>query len=91
MPDLFTADIVCELSPAEQTALLASTPERGGFSEFLRDLQVRLTGAGIPPSRLVSDAELRRVQRYAYGYGSGGWQRSFRAVLKAAWRAGWVA
>ncbi len=87
MPDLFTADTVCDLSPAEQTALLASTPERGGFSDLLRDLQGRIAGGRLT----LSDTELRRVQLYAYGFGSGGWQRSFRAVLKAAWRAGWEA
>jgi hypothetical protein len=39
----------------------------------------------------IEEADIVRVNRYAYAYGGGGYQNAFRAVIAAAIRAGWDA
>ncbi len=56
----------------------------GGWPSFLADLKSRLQGTTLT----LSDTECQRVYRYAQG--SGGMQSRFKAIVSAAWAAGWV-
>lgn len=38
----------------------------------------------------MEDADLQKLYRLAYSYGGGGFQEQAKAILKAAFRAGWV-
>lgn len=54
-------------------------------------LFLMLVGRMSPAGHIsLEDEEAVKVHRYAYAYGNGGYQKAFRAVVKALWRAGWV-
>lgn len=54
-------------------------------------LYLMLVGRMSPSGHItLEDQDALKVHRYAYAYGNGGYQRAFRAVVKALWRAGWV-
>lgn len=61
------------------------TRNRGGFPEFCRALSVRLRDGSLE----ILDAEVDRIERYATGYGEGGWNqrmnRIFNRTLGKTW------
>lgn len=57
----------------------------GGFQVFLSDLQAREHDGHL----VVTGSELQRAYRYAYDYQGGGWQGSFKAIVRAGFRSGW--
>jgi hypothetical protein len=87
---LFADAILVVLTPAESDVLLRPvTAERfGGHQRLLQAILERFDPISLGVR--LDDDELQRVRRYAEDYGSGGYQVRFRALLSAAWRAGWV-
>lgn len=71
---------------SELAVLQRSIEGDGGHQRLLRECLDQWRG-GV----LVLDAlTLARVGRYAYDYGSGGYQDRFRTLVAVARRAGWV-
>ena len=88
---LFAEPVTVTLTDDERTAVLGlilAPDARGGWQDRLRTVQARVKAGGAV-SRYEDD-ELVKLQRYAYDYGSGGYQGVFRILLRAAQRAGWV-
>jgi hypothetical protein len=85
---LFDEPIRATLNAAELETFHAVTvrDESGGAQDVYHWLAARLR---IGPVVVLEDAEIRKLRRYAYAYGDGGYQQAFRAVLRAVRRAGW--
>lgn len=88
---LFSALIRLTLTPYERARFLS--PEGAGHVGGPGVLWHRLyAGFDLDGNTLsIEDDTLVRVNRYAYAYGSGGYQNAFRSVIAAANRAGWEA
>ncbi len=82
---LFSVPTLCALLEDEEAIIRRPVNGDGGAQRFLRELVARIKDNAI----LLEDEELRKVERYAYAYGAGGFEDRFRALLRAAWRAGW--
>ncbi len=83
---LFIPPIHCYLTPSEWDTFSRSVDEpEGGMGELWYVLLQRATHGSLE----VEDSELTRMYGYAYDYGSGGYQARFKALLSAAFRAGW--
>lgn len=85
---LFDTPITFTLNDQERESFHGVTVkhEPGGAQNFYHWLARRLSKTG---EITLEDSELRKLRRYAYEYGTGGYEGAFRAVLRAAWRAGW--
>ncbi len=57
----------------------------GGHQRLLHECLHHLIGNTV----ILDALTLAHVQRYAYDYGSGGYQERFRTLVSAARRAGW--
>lgn len=90
---LFDDGITIQLAPDEfkdfsDVSLNAHIEPRGGGPQ---GLYLMLLGRLSPAGHItLEDQDALKVHRYAYAYGNGGYQKAFRAVVKALWRAGWV-
>jgi len=87
---LFTPPITLTLTDDERAAVLGlilPADAKGGWQDRLRCVQARVKAHGATST--YDDDELLRLQRYAYDYGSGGYQTVFKILLRAARRAGW--
>jgi hypothetical protein len=60
-----------ELSQTSVARIMRPVHGRGGFQQFLRLLQPRITGNVIA----LDDADLERLNRYSNFYGKGGFQQ----------------
>ena len=88
---LFSTPVTLTLTDDERAAVLGlplAPDARGGWQDVLRTVQDRVKAGGA--TSRYEDDELVKLQRYAYDYGSGGYQAVFRILLRAAQRAGWV-
>lgn len=87
---LFDDPIRLTLTPyeLERFRAVSGAYAKGGPADLWRDLAVEL---GDSSTLNIEDDDLVRVNRYAYAYGSGGYQNAFRSVIAAANRAGWEA
>lgn len=90
---LFDDGITIHLEPDEvkdfgsMDAARSALESRGGPAGLYLTLVGRMSPAG---HITLEDQDALKVHRYAYAYGNGGYQKAFRAVVKALWRAGWV-
>lgn len=85
---LFTAPVTLQFTPAEWELLEKPIVNDGGHQRLLMDIQMQMKTA--TQTAVLEDAQLAKAYEYAYSYGSGGYQGRFKAVLSAAFRAGWV-
>jgi len=84
---LFVDDVTVVLSPAEWAICARPIVGDGGAQLLLRDL----LAAMIDEHQILATyVQLDRAYQYAYSYGGGGFQDRFRAIIKAALRAGWA-
>ena len=86
---LFDDGITIQLEPDEfkDFSSLEAVEIDGGPQH----LYLMLVGRMSPTGHItLKDADALKIHRYAYAYGNGGYQKAFRAVVKALWRAGWV-
>ena len=88
--DLFSPTVFrLNLTLAQLEILLKPGLEdhKGGFAAFLREMRGRCDiGHGTFD---VTESELDDAYRYAYAYGSGGWQGQAKVLCIAGWAAGW--
>lgn len=89
---LFTADITLTLTTSEAEVVTRPIVGSGGHQACLRAIveAIRTDGRAIVVVTL-SDQQLQKVEKYAYDYGSGGYQDRFRIILSSARRSGWQA
>ncbi len=89
--NLFSPDYILTLTPDEWQIAMRPITGDGGAQRLLRDLHdsavLGLTTKRMPIT--VGEDVLDKCYVYAYDYGSGGFQDRFRAIVKAALRAGW--
>lgn len=84
---LLLPPIVMELTDEELELVTHPTNGSGGADGLLCNVILpNLIGRVLT----LEDTDLQRTRGYAYNYGDGTYQRIFRAVLAAAYRAGWV-
>ena len=83
---LFEPPVVCDLTPDEWDRFTrpVDAPE-GGMGALWQTLHDRASERRLE----AEDAELSKAYRYSYDYGGGGYQGRFKALLSAAFRAGW--
>lgn len=86
---LFDAPIRITLTPyeLERFTSVSPDPSQGGPARLYIELSLIRYGDNLS----LEDETLLKVNRYAYAYGSGGYQNAFRAIIAAANRAGWEA
>lgn len=84
---LFDNDSTFDLFPDELAIATRPIVGNGGAQGLLQKLLQCHRGAGRFAD--VPDELLGKAYRYAYRYDSGGFQDRFRAVIRAALRAGW--
>ena len=77
--------ITVKLTPAEARKLLHPVRGQGGWQDFIRTLQNRLTKEN---ELTLSESEIERVRRYVEDYGAGGWQNRLAGILNALRRSG---
>lgn len=82
---LFNEPVQVTLTNDERDTFMRAPEGDGGWQIFLSELQSRVQGNTLT----ADDDELIRANRYAYHYGGGGFENRFRALIKAAVRAGW--
>ncbi len=86
--NLFSPDYILTLTPDEYAVVMRPIAgETGGAQSLLR--QFHDTESATPQSFTCDEQMLDKSYQYAYDYGSGGFQDRFRAIVKAALRAGW--
>lgn len=83
---LFSEAVEIQLNASERAVVFRSIEGMGGHQQFLSEIIERVDPAG---GLVLEDDELQKVARYAYRYGSGGYQDRFKSILAAARRAGW--
>lgn len=85
MNTLFGTDVTYKLDfqPHEAAIFWRDIEGTGGWQSFLTELRI---DAGRKWLELTAD-QLERCYRYSKG--SGGYQERFKAIVRAAWRAGW--
>lgn len=76
--------ITIRLTPGEARKLLRPVTGQGGWQDFIRDLQKRLTERN---ELTLTSSEVERVRRYVEDYGVGGWQGRLEGVLNAIKRS----
>lgn len=86
---LFADALTFTLTDEELLTFKLMIHQPGGPQNLYRKLEQQLVDAGSGDLTL-EDEELLTIQRYAYEYGTGGYQNCFRAVMAAACRAGWT-
>jgi len=84
MSTLFSDDYTLELTDDEAAIVGRPINGDGGAQRLLRRLHA------LPAPLRADDRLLDRCYHYAYAYDGGGFQDRFRAVVRAALRAGWV-
>lgn len=84
-PELFRASVHLVFTDAELGYLRRPIVGDGGHQRWLRELHGRIAKKALD----ITHTELHKTEHYAYDYGSGGYQDAFKAVLRAAFRAGW--
>ena len=68
-----------QLNTEERTTLFLQRPGRsGGYQNFLLSLQARLRSDG---SLTLTLEDLERIPRYAFDYGSGGWENRMKTIF----------
>lgn len=83
----FLSTFALHLTDGEREVITRPIVGDGGHQRLLSDCLQRLRGNALTLDVLTID----HVQRYAYDYGSGGYQERFRILVSAARRAGWQA
>jgi hypothetical protein len=86
--DLFGRNYALDLNAREMSILRRPIAEGqwGGHQHFEAELQTRLDAYG---RLMMTEPELIRAFKFAWGYGNGTWQQYMRAVVNAALRVGW--
>lgn len=84
---LFADDYVLDLTPDEWVVFDREVNGNGGAQRLLQKLHAGALGG----YKVAADYRmLDKSYQYAYRYANGGFQDRFRAVVKAATRAGWA-
>ena len=84
---LLTPALDLAITEDEATIITRPIAGSGGHQGLLRNV---LVGYDKAKRRLtIEDVTLQKVYDHAYIYGKGGYQDRFRAIMRAASRAGW--
>lgn len=79
----YTVSMTLNLTSKQIAALMSQDPaksKRGGFQGFLVKLQKKYNP--VARSLTLSAADLEKIPRYAFDYGSGGWETLLKEIFR---------
>ncbi len=85
---LFESLVIFHLTPSEAEILARPIEGEGGHQILLREILLQWDPIEHP-MLAVEPSMLRKAEKFAYDYGSGGYQTRFRTLISAARRQGW--